>query len=84
MHCCIAPHDIDSHFSTKFYIYSCVLQAYFFSVLNLYYKVQFCLSECMCAYLSVLTPLKLLEVQASNLTRLITTPGERQKGVCDV
>ena len=51
-----------------------------FSVLNLYYKVQFCLSECLCAYLSVLTPLKSLEVQASNLARLITNPGECHKG----
>ena len=33
---------------------------------NLYHKVQFCLS--------ILTPLKLLQVQASNLPRLIFTP----------
>ena len=35
---------------------------------NEYYKVQFCVPAC------VLIPLKLLEVQASNLARLITTP----------
>ena len=31
-------------------------------------------SVCVSVYLSVLTPLKLLEVQASNLARLIITP----------
>ena len=42
------------------------------------YKAQFCLSicipVCLCVCASILTPLKLLEVQASNLPQLITTP----------
>ena len=41
------------------------------------YKAQFCL-------VSVLTPLKLLGAQKSNLERLITCPGECLKGVLDV
>ena len=39
---------------------------------SLIYKVQFYLS--VCVFLSVLTPLELLDVQASKLARLITTP----------
>ena len=33
-----------------------------------------CNSVCLSVYVSILTPLKLLQVQASNLARLITTP----------